>query len=129
MMRFIVSIFLFVVSLSCTGVSAVAENQEPLDVIIIKSIQQITSQDIEDINLSYSKQADSFFATIKFRESGEEKLKEALKSNIDHYISIVMGGVVVAMPVPIKTEKAFNPLTIQIDDEKTALKLLKLKSE
>jgi preprotein translocase subunit SecD len=128
-MRFIVSILIIFVSLSCTGVSAVAENQESLDIIIIKSIHQITSQDIEDINLSYSKQADSFFATIKFRESGEEKLKKALKSNIDNYISIQMGSFVVAMPVPIKTEKAFNPLTVQIDDEKIALKLLKLKSE
>jgi len=128
-MRILFSVFLILLSLSCAGPPAIASDGNSLNIVIINTISEITSQDIEDISLTYSKQADAFFASIKFRESGEKKIEASLKSNIDRYISITLGDTIVAMPVPIKTEKVFNPLTVQINDESTALKLLKLKAE
>lgn len=128
-MRISFCIILILLSLSCAGPSAIANDEKPLNIIIINTISEITSQDIEDISLTFSKQADAFFASIKFRKSGEKKIEAALKSNIDRYISITLGDTIVAMPVPIKTEKAINPLTVQVNDESTALKLLKFKAE
>ena len=127
-MRLLFFLAIFSILFPNVGPAAVAEGTNPLNILVIDRIEVITPKDVDDIYLAFSKQANTLFATIKFRKSGIHKLEAVLKSNVDKQISMTIGDDVVTLPVYLKTEKAFNPLTIQIQNEATALKLLKYLS-
>jgi preprotein translocase subunit SecD len=96
-----------------------------LNAVVVSQEALITSEDIEQISLSFSRINNVILVKIKFNDAGHHKLKGLLKGNLNKKLALSIDNEVALMPVHIATEEAFNPLTISVADDSTALKLLK----
>ncbi len=125
MRLFISLIFAFIVFYQ----NALASEQSHLIAYVVSSESSFTPDDVKNVHLKYYKKDDSLIVVIEFSEVGNKKLNNLLKSGRNKKIAFVINNDVVVGAVPINLNNTEGVLNLVVEDEKTALQVLKSLSQ